>query len=83
VPVERLDPQTVELIRALVDRRSPYAEIWRRARPLLERRGLPTPSYPSVRRIVREERATRRKWDGTISSGGVTIEIGTGRIRIE
>jgi hypothetical protein len=82
VAVEPLDPRVVAVILSLADRSSPYAEVWRRARPLLERRGLPCPSYGSVRRVVREARATRREWDGTISSGGVTIEVATGHIRI-
>lgn len=72
IAVERLDPRVVAVIRAATDERSPYAEIWRRVRPQLERRGLACPSYDAVRKLVRTERAERA------ARGGETLEFGWG-----
>jgi hypothetical protein len=81
VPVERLDPRVVAVIRSLTDRTSPYAEIWRRARPVLERRGLACPGYGAVRRIVREERY-RLEHPPRFGGAGVHVELSTGHISI-
>jgi hypothetical protein len=81
VPVERLDPKVVAVIRSLTDRGSPYAEIWRRARPALERRGLACPGYGAVRRVVREERY-RLDHPTKEPGAGVHVEWSTGHISI-
>jgi hypothetical protein len=80
MPVERLDPRVVAVIRSLADRRSSYAEIWRCLRPALERRGLACPSYDRVRLLVREERARRALPPGP--GAGVHVDLATGHISI-
>jgi hypothetical protein len=80
VTVERLDPRVVALVRAATDRRSSYAEIWRRVRPRLERRGLAVPSYDTVRLLVREERA--RRAPPPEPGSGVIVEPFAGRVTI-
>ena len=39
----------------------PYAEAWRRLVPVAVRLGLPRPSYPTVRRVLIEQRRERRR----------------------
>jgi hypothetical protein len=39
----------------------PYAEAWRRLRPVAARLGIPRPSYSSVRRIVIADRERKRR----------------------
>jgi hypothetical protein len=59
IPVPRWDPVRPEFVRALrllaaLD--CPYAEAYRRLRPLAARLDVPRPSYKRVSRIMRAER---------------------------
>lgn len=56
-----LDPLVAAEIRQLARGDLSYAEIWRRLRPRVERRGLPCPSYDAVRVIAAEERRSRAR----------------------
>jgi hypothetical protein len=81
MPVERLDPRVVAVVRAVADRDSAHAEIWRRARPILEARGLGCPSYGAVRRLVVAERH-RRAQGRRPGDAGVHVDPLAGRIWI-
>jgi hypothetical protein len=78
VAVARLDPRVVAAIRSATDDSSSFAEIWRRVRPVLERRGLACPGYGAVRRIVRDERFRRSHPPDPI--GPVRVDLVAGRI---
>ena len=64
---EPLDPDFVEALRLLAPLDLPYAEQWRRLRPVAARLDVPRPSYWRVRRrairlkIVVAERDARRE----------------------
>lgn len=73
-----LDPLVAAEIRQLARGDLSYAEIWRRLRPRVERRGLPCPSYDTVRVIAAEERRSRaRPVESTIP---VRANLWAGRI---
>ena len=76
--VPPLDPRAAARIRQLARGDLPYAEIWRRVRPEFERRGLPVPSYGTVRRLVRDER--HRLAHAPESEIPVEVQLYPGRI---
>lgn len=56
-----VDPRFVLALRLLAVFDVSYAEAWRLLRPVAARLGIPRPSYYSVRRILKVERAQNRR----------------------
>ena len=79
--VPRWDPIHPEFVQALLVLDAiglPYAELWRRLRPIAARLGCPRPSYWHVRRILIEER--RRKLERLEFAKDVIGDMVTGRL---
>jgi hypothetical protein len=70
---EPLHPELVVALRALDADGLPYAEMWRRTRPVAARIGVPQPSYWRVRRFLIEER--RRKQERTDRLNAVLEDV--------